>query len=137
MRRASSISPLMASVTGLFRPLGLTCVQAEALIALDELGPATLKQLSAHLIAESGHPSRLISRLVQDGLVSRGASETDGRAVTLSLTAHGQELAQQAREARQPLLTEWAERYGSRLAQTSGLLRSLRQELRQPSPKGS
>lgn len=32
---------------------------------------------------------------------------------------------------------QWAERYGSRLAQTSGLLRSLRQELRQPSPEGS
>lgn len=80
-----------------------------------------------------------ISEEITTGAVgrSRGASETDGRAVTLSLTAHGQELAQQAREARQPLLTEWAERYGSRLAQTSGLLRSLRQELRQPFPEGS
>lgn len=32
-----------------FRPLGLTGVQAEAIMALDDVGPVTLKDLSTRL----------------------------------------------------------------------------------------
>lgn len=127
----SLVNELNAVLTALFRPLGLTCVQAEALMALGELGPATLKQLSEHLVAESGHPSRLVSRLVDDGLVARGASESDGRAVILTLTDRGQDLASQARQAREPLLAEFTQRYDHRLNETTELIGELRSALAQ------
>lgn len=125
----SLVTVLNAALAEKFRPLGLTGVQAEAIMALDALGPVTLKQLAAHLVAESGHPSRLISRLVDDGLVTRKTSISDGRAVVLELTERGQTLAAQAREARSPLLADFARRYGTRLDETTGLIRELRSAL--------
>ncbi|WP_162145901.1 MarR family winged helix-turn-helix transcriptional regulator [Glycomyces tenuis] len=128
----SLVTELNAALSALFRPLGLTCVQAEALMALDELGPTTLKRLAAHLVAESGHPSRLVSRLAAEGLITRAASETDGRAVVLELTERGRELAVRARAARAPLLNEFARRYGDRLDGATDLIRELRAALSEP-----
>jgi|GEM_PF-1769458 len=122
----SLVTELNTSLTALFRPLGLTCVQAEALMALDDLGRATLKELAANLVAESGHPSRLVSRLVDEGLVTRTASRVDGRALVLELTERGRELAERARTARAPLLHAFAQRYGDRLGEANELLRDLR-----------
>ncbi|GAA4064997.1 MULTISPECIES: MarR family winged helix-turn-helix transcriptional regulator [Microbacterium] len=125
----SLVTELNAALATLFRPLGLTCVQAEAIMALDDLGPVTLKQLAAHLVAESGHPSRLVSRLVENGLVARTGSEKDGRAVVLELTGPGALLAAQARAARAPLLADFAEHYGARLDTVTTLIRDLRHDL--------
>ncbi|MDF2555594.1 MAG: MarR family transcriptional regulator [Microbacterium sp.] len=125
----SLVTELNAALAALFRPLGLTCVQAEALMALDDLGPVTLKQLAAHLVAESGHPSRLVSRLVENGLVVRTGSESDGRAVVLTLTPAGERLAEQARAAREPLLADFAQHYGARLGAATTLIRDLRHDL--------
>lgn len=122
----SLVVELNAALAALFRPLGLTCVQAEALMALDDLGRVTLKQLAAHLVAESGHPSRLVSRLVAERLITRTASDTDGRAIVLELTERGRNLAALARAARAPLLTEFSQRYGGRLDDAGDLIRSLR-----------
>ncbi|MBO1902943.1 MULTISPECIES: MarR family winged helix-turn-helix transcriptional regulator [Microbacteriaceae] len=130
----SLVTELNAALAALFRPLGLTCVQAEALMALDDLGPVTLKQLAAHLVAESGHPSRLISRLVENGLVVRTGSENDGRAVVLELTEEGARLAAQSRAARAPLLTDFAQRYGTRLDTATTLIRDLRHDLTKRDP---
>ena len=125
----SLVTELNAALAALFRPLGLTCVQAEALMALDDLGPVTLKQLAAHLVAESGHPSRLISRLVENGLVVRTGSASDGRAVVLELTEEGARLAARAREARAPLLADFAQRYGAQFDAATTLIRELRRDL--------
>jgi len=125
----SLVTDLNGALTTLFRPLGLTCVQAEALMALDQLGPATLKRLGEHLVAESGHPSRLVSKLVADGLVARRASESDGRAVVLELTDRGRDLAVRARAARAPLLAEFSARFGGRLDRTTDVLRDVRSAL--------
>ncbi|WP_315552252.1 MarR family transcriptional regulator [Microbacterium aurum] len=125
----SLVTELNAALAVRFRPLGLTCVQAEALMVLHELGPATLGELSAHLVAESGHPSRLISRLVHAGLVKRESSPKDGRAIVLHLTDQGRTLASQAREAREPLLNDFARRYGGKLAEATNLIRDIRSAL--------
>jgi DNA-binding MarR family transcriptional regulator len=125
----SLVTELNAALAALFRPLGLTCVQAEALMALADLGPVTLKQLAEHLVAESGHPSRLVSRLVESGLVRRTGSESDGRAVVLELTAQGARFAARARAARAPLLAEFAQRHGARLDTATTLIRDLRHDL--------
>lgn len=125
----SLVTELNAALAIRFRPLGLSCVQADAIMALEKLGPVTLKQLAEHLVAESGHPSRLVSRLVAEGLVTRTASSSDGRAVALELTEHGRDLAARARTAREPLLAQFAKGYGSRLDATADLFRELRNVL--------
>jgi len=95
------------------RPIGLTTLQAEALIALDDLGPVRLKQLATHLVAESGHPSRLVSRLERDGLATRGSGSGD--AVLIRLTARGTQLAGQSRTIRDRLTGALADALGSDL----------------------
>src|SRR3989442_10407256 len=53
------------------RPLGLTGAQADALTVLRQAGPLSLGELGELLIAEAGHPSRLVDRLGEAGLVER------------------------------------------------------------------
>ncbi|WCC80371.1 winged helix DNA-binding protein [Cutibacterium equinum] len=103
-------------------------------MTLAELGPVPLKELAGCLVAESGHPSRLVSRLVDLGYVTRSASADDGRAVILTLTEKGASLAAAAAEVRAPLLAAIAEGYGDRLAEATTLLRELRGELEGDSP---
>ncbi|MBB5782982.1 MarR family winged helix-turn-helix transcriptional regulator [Nonomuraea jabiensis] len=88
------------------RPLGITVVQAEAILVLAEDEPLSLKELGARLIAEAGNPSRLIDRLDAAGLVRRTLSREDRRQVELALTERGHEMARRVREARRPLL-DW------------------------------
>ena len=58
------------------RPLGLTAAQADALVVIGQAGPLSLKDLGELLIAEAGHPSRLVDRLVDAGLVERRPAGT-------------------------------------------------------------
>src|SRR5688500_18618651 len=71
------------------RPLGVTGAQADALVVIDHAGPLSLRELGGLLVAESGHPSRLVDRLVAAGLVARAGDDDDRRRVELSLTATG------------------------------------------------
>jgi DNA-binding MarR family transcriptional regulator len=87
-------------VNDAMRPLGLTAPQADALSVLAQAGPVALKELGEMLIAEAGHPSRLVDRLVEAGLVQRVAATEDRRRVVLSLTARGRRLEKRASEAR-------------------------------------
>ncbi|TMM11331.1 MAG: MarR family transcriptional regulator [Actinobacteria bacterium] len=61
----------------LMKPLGLTGPQADALVVIGHAQPIALKDLGRLLIAEAGHPSRLVDRLVDAGLVERRAAEDD------------------------------------------------------------
>lgn len=97
-----------------FRPLGLTAAQGDALTVLAQAGPLSLKELGALLIAESGHPSRLVDRLVEAGLVERRAAEDDRRRVVLSLTTKGRRLARRVEEARAETLRWGREVVGDR-----------------------
>jgi DNA-binding MarR family transcriptional regulator len=86
------------------RPLGLTGAQADALVVIGQAGPLSLKDLGELLIAEAGHPSRLVDRLVEAGLVERRAAGDDRRRVELSLTRRGRTLERQVLEAREGVL---------------------------------
>jgi DNA-binding MarR family transcriptional regulator len=79
----------------LVKPLGLTGPQADALVVIGQAQPLALKDLGGLLIAEAGHPSRLVHRLVERGLVERRAAGDDRRRVELSLTPAGRRLAKQ------------------------------------------
>jgi MarR family transcriptional regulator, organic hydroperoxide resistance regulator len=76
------------------RPLGLTPSQAEVLRVLADHAPLTLSGLGSLLVCESGSsPSRLVDRVVAQGLVNRRPGATDGREVELTLTPEGERLA--------------------------------------------
>ena len=87
----------------LMKPLGLTGPQADALSVIAAAGPIALKDLGHLLIAEAGHPSRLVDRLVEAGFVERRAAEDDRRRVELRVTPSGRRLARRVSKARQAL----------------------------------
>src|SRR5688500_20306081 len=82
------------------RPLGLTAQQADALYVLGKAEPVSLKELGGLLIAESGHPSRLVDRLVEAGLVERVPAADDRRRVVLTLTPAGRKQFRAIQKAR-------------------------------------
>src|SRR3712207_9474824 len=86
------------------RPLGLTGAQADALTVIRHAQPISLRELGELLIAEAGHPSRLVDRLVSQGLVERREAPEDRRRIVLSLTPDGRRLERRAERASQELL---------------------------------
>jgi DNA-binding MarR family transcriptional regulator len=84
-------------------PLGLTGAQADALMVIGQAGPLSLKDLGAMLIAEAGHPSRLVDRLVEAGLVERRPADDDRRRIVLTLTPRGRKLNERAGEVRESI----------------------------------
>ncbi len=85
------------------RPLDLTPSQAEVLRILQDHQPLSLVALGELLVCEIGSPSRLVNGLVQAEIVERTPSPTDGRMVTLSLTAKGQEMATRVHHVEQSM----------------------------------
>jgi DNA-binding MarR family transcriptional regulator len=83
------------------KPLGLTGAQADAISVIGQAGPLSLKELGELLIAEAGHPSRLVDRLVEAGMVERRAADDDRRRIVLSLTAQGRRLEARVAKARE------------------------------------
>lgn len=84
-------------------PIGLTGPQADAVVVIGQAQPLALKELGGLLIAEAGHPSRLVDRLVEAGVVERRAASGDRRRVELSLTAKGRRLLARILAARAEL----------------------------------
>jgi MarR family transcriptional regulator, organic hydroperoxide resistance regulator len=95
-------------------PLGLTAAQADALVVIGLAGPLSLKELGELLIAEAGHPSRLVDRLVEAGLVERRPAGDDRRRVELSLTRRGRGLQKRIERARAEVLELAREMIGAR-----------------------
>jgi MarR family transcriptional regulator, organic hydroperoxide resistance regulator len=86
------------------RPYGLTTAQAEAVDVLRKAKrPLTVKQIGERLICEHGSPSRLMSTLVEKGLVERLPTKDDGRLTLLRLTARGRAAAARMTEAKQQI----------------------------------
>lgn len=95
-----------------FRPLGLTPSQAEVIRVLEDHQPLTLVALGELLVCETGSPSRLVSAMVDRGLVERRPSASDRRTITLVLAQAGRVLARHVAEVEQALY--------ERIAQTAG-----------------
>jgi MarR family transcriptional regulator, organic hydroperoxide resistance regulator len=102
----------MREMNAALQELGLTAPQAEALAVLAHAGALSLNQLGALLIAEGGHPSRLVDRLVSAGWVERQEAADDRRRVTLRLTDSGAMLHAQAIQRTAPVFDRFAERLG-------------------------
>jgi MarR family transcriptional regulator, organic hydroperoxide resistance regulator len=93
-------------VNEVFRPLGLTVGQAEALDQIGRHGPLSLGELGTLILAEGGHPSRLVDRLVTSGLAERRSADDDRRRLEISLTPRGKRLAKAA-DVRMATFREW------------------------------
>jgi DNA-binding MarR family transcriptional regulator len=88
----------------LLRPAGLTAPQGEVIAVVQEAKrPLTLREIGERLVCETGSPSRLVTTLVDAGLLQRGERRDDRRAVELSLTAQGAAAATQVRQAESAL----------------------------------
>jgi DNA-binding MarR family transcriptional regulator len=85
------------------KPLGVTGPQADAITVIGQAGPLALKDLGELLIAEAGHPSRLVDRLVEAGLVERRAGQEDRRRIELSLTSKGRRLEKRILKTREQI----------------------------------
>jgi DNA-binding MarR family transcriptional regulator len=110
------------------KPLGVTGPQADAITVIGQAGPLSLKELGELLIAEAGHPSRLVDRLVEAGLVERRAGEEDRRLIELSLTSKGRRLEKQILKAREQIRQLALEVLGDRdIEPTLELLRHMLQ----------
>ncbi len=110
------------------RPLGVSGAQADAITVIGQAGPLSLKELGELLIAESGHPSRLVDRLVSAGWVERRPAEADRRQVELALTAKGRELDRKISETRRQALEAGRQLIGDRdLEPALALMRDLLQ----------
>jgi DNA-binding MarR family transcriptional regulator len=97
----------------LMRSLGVTAPQADALYVIGKAQPLSLKELGELLIAEAGHPSRLVDRLVDAGWVKRSQSDHDRRRLVLTLTPEGKRLLKKIQSKREeffefarPLMSE-------------------------------
>jgi MarR family transcriptional regulator, organic hydroperoxide resistance regulator len=119
---------LERQVNDAMRPLGLTGPQADALVVIGQAEPLSLKELGDLLIAEAGHPSRLVDRLVEAGFVERRAAGDDRRRVELSLTASGRRLEKRVLAAREGIFDLARELLGDRdLGPVLELMRDLSQ----------
>lgn len=109
------------------RPLGITPVQAEALLVLADDGPLTVGGLGERIVAESGNPSRLVDRMAATGLVERIASATDGRQVHIRLTRRGRQVASAILQERRPALEQaWRTMDHQSITKVTTLLRRIR-----------
>lgn len=93
------------------KPLGLTPSQAEVLRVLGDFQPLTLTGLGELLVCETGNnPSRLVDRLVAQGLVKRQADTGDRRAIQLRLSHSGRNIERRVATIEQRLydrLDDW------------------------------
>lgn len=73
---------------------GIGFSEGRCLAAIGAFGPLSVNDLAQRANLHKGPASRAAQSLVDQGLVAKGASPTDGRGVVLTLTAKGRRLWQ-------------------------------------------
>src|SRR3954463_5043035 len=85
---------------------GLSPTLSAALATIDRHGPLTPSELADRERVSRPTATRLVSRLVADGLVGRTADPTDGRSSLLAVTSDGQLLLAQLRNRKDAYLAQ-------------------------------
>ena len=88
------------------RRLGLTGAQLFVLHKIAENPGSSVNELAAHTHTHQSSVSAVITRLVEQGLVQRAASNSDGRRVELTLSPHGRRAAARAPDPAQARLVD-------------------------------
>jgi DNA-binding MarR family transcriptional regulator len=109
------------------KPLGVTPAQAEVLRVLEDYAPLTLAGLGELLLCETGTgPSRLVDRLVTQGLVERTTDASDRRSVALTLTPAGRSAVAGVVRVEEALYAAMSESaLGTDVSATLALLRAM------------
>lgn len=66
-------------------------IEWRALVIVANYGPLPVKGLARHLAADFGQTSKMVSRMCEQGLITKETAE-DARSVNLSLTSQGRAL---------------------------------------------
>jgi MarR family transcriptional regulator, organic hydroperoxide resistance regulator len=131
-----------AAVDRAVAPLGLTHAQYSVLASLLGMGSAgrrpSQRELAEHSGLEAIYISKLVRALERGGLVNRNQHPADTRAVELSLSSRGRDVAEQAVE----LVRDLQERLtaplgGTGSKRTTALVRDLQALLDVPRTDGS
>ena len=81
-------------------PHGMTPERLSALSVIDKRGPISITALAENEMVRPATMSRMITALVEEGLVKRGDDKNDGRGVLVTTTSKGRRAFQRAQEQR-------------------------------------
>ncbi len=81
-------------------PHGMTSERLSALSVIDKRGPISVTALAEKEMVRPATMSRMVTALVEDGLVKRGQDKDDGRGVLVTTTSKGRRAFQRAQELR-------------------------------------
>jgi DNA-binding MarR family transcriptional regulator len=91
-------------------PQGMTPERLSALSVIDRRGPISVTALADREMVRPATMSRMVSALVDDGLVKRNGDKDDGRGVLVTTTPKGRRIYQRAQEQRLRYFAEALER---------------------------
>jgi DNA-binding MarR family transcriptional regulator len=81
-------------------PDGMTPERLSALSVIEKRGPISVTALAENEMVRPATMSRMVSALVDEGLVKRSGDKTDGRGVLVTATPKGRRAYQRAQEQR-------------------------------------
>jgi DNA-binding MarR family transcriptional regulator len=81
-------------------PQGMTPERLSALSVIEKRGPISVTALAENEKVRPATMSRMVTALVEEGLVKRSDDKTDGRGVLVSATPKGRRTYQRAQEQR-------------------------------------
>ena len=81
-------------------PQGMTPERLSALSVIEKRGPISVTALAEKEMVRPATMSRMVSALVEEGLVKRSDDKTDGRGVLVSATPKGRRTYHRAQEQR-------------------------------------
>jgi DNA-binding MarR family transcriptional regulator len=81
-------------------PQGMTPERLSALSVIEKRGPISVTALADKEMVRPATMSRMVTALVEEGLVKRSDDKTDGRGVLVSATQKGRRVYQRAQEQR-------------------------------------
>jgi DNA-binding MarR family transcriptional regulator len=87
-------------------PNGMTPERLSALSVIEKRGPISVTALADSELVRPATMSRMVTALVDEGLVKRSGDKTDGRGVLVSATPKGRRVYQRAQEQRLAHLAE-------------------------------
>jgi DNA-binding MarR family transcriptional regulator len=103
-------------------PLGMTPERLSALAVIEKNGPISVTALADREMVRPATMSRMVSALVDEGLVKRSEDKNDGRGVLVSSTPKGRRVYQRAQQQR---LQQFAEALSSLSPDQLSAMRSL------------
>ncbi|HEX6993573.1 MAG TPA: MarR family transcriptional regulator [Gammaproteobacteria bacterium] len=100
------VSRLSRQLRHMELPSGMTPERLSTLSVIDRSGPISVTALADREMVRPATMSRMVSALVDEGLVRRREDKADGRGVLVSVTAKGRRVYRRAQQQRLEQLAE-------------------------------